>query len=453
MKKVWIGICVGAILCVALSSTEAATGSAFGIVPAPKDIALGPDVTLSLGGALRLRYEFTDNFTLKWYGRGEGDGYLLERLWIDADFRFGDVARTFIRFQDARVWDYSLPREAFKSHPQHDEAELHEAFIELKGSPQLPLGVKVGRQRIYYGDNRIFGPATWANTGRWVWDAAKLLYASPEGKFMADAFYGRTVIHYPEDFNLEHRHEFEGYGVYSTIDAMPEITLDLFYVGKRDDHLSTTGESGPAGKLNIHNVGLRVGGKALKSWDYGATFVRQFGDWGPDDIEAWGAHAGIGYTFPSCPWQPRLGLDLAYGSGDSDPQDGKHESFDTIFGARDKLYGRMNLFNWKNLENWQFSLTTKPIKKKLKVRLDYHLFYLAEERDAWYGPEPKARRDREGTSGDEVGQEFDLTVSYKVSQSLRLMGGYCHFFAGDFIENTGPSDDADWVFLQVEHTF
>jgi len=47
---------------------------------------------------------------------------------------------------------------------------------EIKELSGLPLSFKAGRQRIFYGDKRIFGPEQWGNTGRWIWDAIKFSY-------------------------------------------------------------------------------------------------------------------------------------------------------------------------------------------------------------------------------------------------------------------------------------
>ena len=32
--------------------------------------------------------------------------------------------------------------------------------------------MRLARQQISYGDQRVFGPGQWGNTGRWCWDAA-----------------------------------------------------------------------------------------------------------------------------------------------------------------------------------------------------------------------------------------------------------------------------------------
>jgi hypothetical protein len=33
------------------------------------------------------------------------------------------------------------------------------------------------------------------------------------------------------------------------------------------------------------------------------------------------------------------------------------------------------------------------------------------------------------------------------------MAGYSHFFAEDFVDDTGSDDDADWAFIQTAFNF
>jgi hypothetical protein len=36
---------------------------------------------------------------------------------------------------------------------------------------------------------------------------------------------------------------------------------------------------------------------------------------------------------------------------------------------------------------------------------------------------------------------------------MTIMGGYSHFFAGDFVDDTGADEDADWAFIQTSFSF
>ncbi len=148
-----------------------------------------------------------------------------------------------------------------------------------------------------------------------------------------------------------------------------------------------------------------------------------------DEVRAWGANARLGYTFDH-PWQPRIGVEYSYASGDARPNDGRHGTFDGGFGAIDAYYGRMNFLPWMNLHDCQLSLSCKPIKK---AKL--------------------ARQDPTGKAGRDLGQELDLILNYRHSRHWEFMAGCCHFFPGAFIERTGLSPKADWFFFQTQYSF
>ena len=74
---------------------------------ATKEIKIGPGI-LDLGGSLRLRYEFLDNFSIQGYGAGERDSMLLERLRLNAAYRVGKSLSLFIQLQDDHFW-FSRP--------------------------------------------------------------------------------------------------------------------------------------------------------------------------------------------------------------------------------------------------------------------------------------------------------------------------------------------------------
>ena len=56
---------------------------------------------------------------------------------------------------------------------------------------------------------------------------------------------------------------------------------------------------------------------------------------------------------------------------------------------------------------------------------------------------------------DDLGQEIDLTVSYNLFKNFGVVAGYSHFFADDFIEDTGAGVDrgSDWAYLQTTLSF
>ena len=174
-----------------------------------------------------------------------------------------------------------------------------------------------------------------------------------------------------------------------------------------------------------------------------------------------------GYTFNDAWGTPRIGLEYAYGSGDSNPTDGKHETFENLFPTNHKFYGYMDLFSLQNVHNIRAILQGKP-HRQVSVALEGHAFWLADTSDNWYTAAGTPRggiATTPGTGyginpsyGDYVGSEVDLIVGYAVTKFASLEAGYCHFFAGDYAKSSLSDPafgarDADFIYLQMSVNF
>ena len=53
----------------------------------------------------------------------------------------------------------------------------------------------------------------------------------------------------------------------------------------------------------------------------------------------------------------------------------------------------------------------------------------------------------------QIGSELDLLLNWQIDRHAAAYFGYSHFFAGDFIEQTGPSDDIDFLYAAFTYTF
>jgi hypothetical protein len=113
------------------------------------------------------------------------------------------------------------------------------------------------------------------------------------------------------------------------------------------------------------------------------------------------------------------------------------------------MYGRMNLFQWRNLKDLEANIQIKP-HTCLQLKAEAHTFQLAERRDAWYLNQ-KAYRDPSGRSGDDVGQEFDIVATCRLPRGNTLMAGFGHFWPGEFAEKTASHKQANWFFFQWEY--
>ncbi|KPJ72301.1 MAG: hypothetical protein AMK72_05480 [Planctomycetes bacterium SM23_25] len=413
-----------------------------------KDMKVGPG-TLSIDGSFRARWEYTDNFHVRQFNTGLDDDVWLLRTRVGFDYRFTEDTHAYLQFQDAHHYRYTLQREQFPvTCPFFDQVDVKQAFVEAKHIGGSPFGFKIGRQAITYADRRIFGPGDWGNVGRYWWDAAKLYIDTKP--VQVDLLFGQRVVSEQIHWNEQH-FDFDMFGAYARFRQLP-CQLDAFYLVRYDDH-DTARRNAGRGHERRHTIGAYASGTFGKNWDAGGTLAAQFGQWGRNEIEAYGANAWLGYTFDH-PWTPRVAAEFSYASGDRDPADNKHQTFDGVFGAVDCFYGRMNLVAWMNLMDYQATFSVKPLKN-VTLSCDYHYFALASDADAWYycNGQPE-RTGRVAGSGTFLGQEIDLLAKWQVTRNVELFAGYARFFGGSVVADTPAGrNDADWAFVQFTYSF
>jgi hypothetical protein len=421
-----------------------------------KDIALGP-LRLDIGGSLRLRYEHQDDFNVQRYADARksfrSDDFLLQRTRLEFTLRMPEEAEAFFQLQDARPYGSDFRPDDFNwrlySCPYSNDIDLRQAYVEWRHIGGSPFGVKLGRQAISYADNRVWGPGEWGNVGRYTWDAVKLIADTPLAEI--HGIFANRVRYDPHGLD-ESDGRLDAYGAYAMLKGLP-FQLDLFWLAKHTRPRMVVDAAGATLDLDTHTAGFAVDGKLGRGWDYGTTLAGTFGRRNDQDVEAFGGHARLGYTFDH-PWEPRIGAEYSHASGDPDPADGTFRTFDGAFGGVDTTkYGWMNFFCWMNVRDYEVTLSVRPVPK-VKVSLEHHFFRLDEAKDAWYWSSGRpARRDATGNAGADVGQEMDLAVAYDYNKHLKFLAGYSHFFPGRFLRRTGASPDADWLFLQVVYSF
>jgi hypothetical protein len=409
----------------------------------------GP-LTFVFGGQARLRYENYDGLTLKGYEPGVQDQMLLERVRLELATRLWGKPLLFLQLQDAHSFLTTYDDDDFPtSNPIENTLDIRQLYLEWLCIGETPFGFRLGRQQISYGDQRVFGPGNWGNTGRFAWDAAMLKIDTEW--FWMDLWIGKFLQYKSSTWPDRSVDDFSTFVAYAGIKNLP-LRLDLFYVKKNDRRVEITGETG-TGYLSSSTVGLQAEGTMGNTLNGGVTLVGQYGRYGGDEISAFGANVKLGLQIPM-PLEPQIGGQITYGSGDRDPADGIRGTFDGVYGGRDiYFYGYLNLFFWANLWDREIDVSVRP-QRNLTIYLEYHSFALVEERDAWYttGLTPY-RRDPTGQSGTSLGDELDARVSWTLCNHLELMAGVGWFFPGAFVSHTGPAEGATWSFLQAAYSW
>jgi hypothetical protein len=418
-----------------------------------KRICLTPCTTLDLGGEYRLRFHDEQNL-----GSSRLDGldndFLLERTRLYGDVRHNGWLRGYVEFIDATS--------SFEELPPRTIEENRADFINLFGEAKLyedcggSLSARAGRQELLYGSQRLISPLDWGNTRR-TFDGAKLFWKSKSWDL--DGFWTRPVSfsqHVSNDHNLDNPDQSQQfYGIFATWHEVKDHTWDFYYLGLEEDDLRANpalATGAHLGRFDAHTFGARYQGRC-RDWLWEVEGAYQFGEFRDLDQSAGFYTIGGGYEFKCLPWQPVFWVYFDWASGDSDPSDGERGTFNQLFPLVHRYLGYMDLVARQNIEDWNFLLTAKPCEK-VTLLAWWHIFHLEESRDALYNaPGAAIRSDPTGDSGSDVGQELDFTVQVQLRMHADVLFGYSHFFAGDFVADTGPGDDADFFFTQFSFKF
>ena len=145
-------------------------------------------------------------------------------------------------------------------------------------------------------------------------------------------------------------------------------------------------------------------------------------------------------------------------SGDRDPGDGDLGTFNQLFPLGHAYQGYIDLVGRQNSINLPPGVEVTLVSerrhvKKLSLRGDYHFFWRQSTDDAVYNDASAVFRADLGSDARYVGREIDLFLNWQVDRHLNAYLGYSHFFAGDFLEETGPSEDIDFLYAAVTYTF
>jgi len=424
-----------------------------------KNIHLADDWRLNLGGEVRLRMESETNRS---FGAREPttDTFLLHRYLIHADLKYRKLFRIYAEGIDAELTGRELPQIP----GQENVADINQLFGDLRLlGEDAPLTLRIGRMEMLYGKERLIGKLDWMNQTR-RFDGAKLLYQSP--KFDIDFFWTKPVafaydpLSNPYDptiwdgLNVRPDHprwEQQFYGTYATYRGIPDHVIDAYFIGANDDGMLNNA-NGQRGDLSLYTIGGRFGG-ATGNFDYDAEVAGQWGKWAHDDVKAWMVGSDAGYTFKDVPWTPRIGTGFDYATGDQNPRDNTHGTFNQLYPLGHAFLGYIDLVARQNIIAPNLNLSFQPLKN-VTARLFWYHFWLDSNLDALYNASGQPiRRNASGSSGNDVGDEFDVTITWQVDVHSSFLIGYSYFWPSSFIETSGPSEDADLFYLQYQFRF
>ena len=399
---------------------------------------------LTMGSQLRLRTESRRNARFDAAQPGNDEDYLLSRFRFDLAWEPSAWVTGIVELQDARILGEEAISETRTPNIFADRLDFHQAYLDV-GSPAsgpVPITVRIGRQKLVYGSQRLVSPLEWVNTAR-VFDGARIGVGAGPGRKL-DAFATRLVPVTPTGLN-DHgptgsrMFNSQLHGVYYTDTALVSgATVEGYWLLRRAARIDD----------DVHTVGARVDTRT-GPWSIDGELAVQTGSYGGLDHRAALVHVGGSYT-SGLPGRLKLGTAFNLGSGDDDPADGVHGTFDQLYPLGHAYYGYMDLFALQNLRNAEVTLEAAlPRRTTLRVALqDFAL--LSPGVDAWYNVGGAVvHHAGEAAISPHVGNELDITVRLPVGP-VGLEVGYGRFFGGAYLREAGFTlDTADFFYLQT----
>jgi hypothetical protein len=408
---------------------------------------------IEFGGEIRLRPEVRDR-NLDPFFTGV-DSFIGQRVRLHAKAKLSNDLTRFVEIQDSRSWGAE-----FSTTNSIRGVDLHQAYIQADHVLTSDLSLKIGRQELSYGNERLVGAFDWDFVGR-SFDAIKAVYAKKS--WSADIFAARVVYGFAgfgpapgngisQDFSFALAHQ-DFYGVYlKFLNDNPTQKLEAYGFLLRDN-FSSRGEVGERrDSTGIYTVGARHEIRSQGGFYYDGEAAFQTGHRGPDDHRALALAGSVGKYFKS-PRKSHFGFEYDFATGDGDFRDGKSREFINLFPNNHIHYGYIDFLGWRNMHDFRLNFGFDPASK-LSLDADYHKFLLHKGDGIWSSASGFFLGfDPSGSSGRELGQELDFTLRFPYKEHMNFLAGYSLFLPGRFARLTRTSDLSHFSYIQTRINF
>lgn len=404
-------------------------------------VHLGDNWVVGTGGEYRNRFNFEGNSRLS----GRINNYDLNRLRVFGEVIYQDEFRFIVEMLDAR----STPQALTPLGSDRNFADFLNLFVDIRTFRIADENVyaRIGRQQMLLGSQRIISPSDWGFTGR-TFDGVRFFRRSDT--LDVNLFWLRPVV--PTPGRMDSADSDQNFaGVYTTYRPEKDRFLDTYYLyynnrnSAADARVRSVGSLSNIAPYDVHTLGFRYAGKSPSGFLWDSENMLQLGSKNQGAIFAGNLSNGIGYHFADLPLNPTTWMYFDYASGSN--KVGGGNTFNQLFPLAHYYLGQMDYIGRANIEDLNFHLYLYP-SKWITLNTQYHIFALAQAKDALYSTSAGvSRSDPTGKAGRNVGSELDISASFHLSHHIDILTVYTHFFPGRFLNETGPSGNANTVFL------
>ena len=395
---------------------------------------------VTISGDIRVRPEYRNNSNFgltstSGVGRATGANsqgvaaqFVQQWARLGLNYAISPDVDTFFQMQYAGNWGANSAPNTANDPNTLTSVGVRQAYILIRNLGLEGLSLKAGRQLIVMGNHRLFGNFDWNNIG-FSFDGITLQYSrrmyevwggwirladsqanaansscgtgttgcaggsgavnpgtvasGTTGSNNADLFFARIAIKPMDGLSVEPLWVFLDNNI--SVTAPPAATT--YY-----------GTAAHAPGQQRHTLGGRISyrygmfdGTAEYYWQTGSMALGQSSNRLHINAQAMAFEGGL--TLEELPWEPRVGLEFNYASGDGSASScngqtgagcgGNANTFENLYPTNHVLMGYADRMAWRNMVGYSTSLQLKP---SLAQHLDFRfwIFRKANNGDCWY---------------------------------------------------------------------
>ena len=377
--------------------------------------------------------------------------YDLTRAWGGVEIRPTKFATGYLQFMDQHA--LGLPVHVVAAN-MRDVFDLRQGWLSLHGNAgNVPVNLITGRQELKFGSERVIGISDWTNNSR-TFDGFDLRIGD---RNRVDLFSTSVVAVHPSSLDT-HGAGLTFHGAYGSLGHLiPKVHLSPYVLFH--DVRGVTSLQGLKGNEVQTTFGSEVQGKLPASFCYLANGSLQRGSYANDSIHAGQYFGKLFYSANALPWQPRLGIEYDYATGNDHRNPLRWATYDQEYPSSHNGFGNVDLFGYQNIRQERINLDIAPVKS-FTVLVQGGFLNLAERNDSVYSGSGSAsiKAPTGGFASNVLGQEFDVSSKYVYHEVMVANVGVGHIFPGAaLLENKHGAADTIGYFgltyrLRVDKT-